>query len=93
MSGHITPALISAIAESIGVPELSPEAASILAPDVEYRIRDILQVCTGEKHRVACASRSRTAGFAPAAEVARGRALAARYKGVQYGSRFLEACI
>jgi hypothetical protein len=44
MSGAITPALISAIAESIGVPDLSAEAASVLAPDVEYRVRDILQV-------------------------------------------------
>ena len=46
MSGAITPALISAIAESIGVPELSAKAASVLAPDVEYRVRDILQVCS-----------------------------------------------
>jgi hypothetical protein len=45
MSGNVTPALIAAIAESVGIPSLSPEAASVLAPDVEYRVRDILQVC------------------------------------------------
>jgi hypothetical protein len=44
MSGHVTPALIAAIAESIGISSLSDEAACVLAPDVEYRVRDILQV-------------------------------------------------
>lgn len=37
-------ALISAIAESIGISDLSDDAARVLAPDVEYRVRDILQV-------------------------------------------------
>lgn len=43
--GHVKPALISAIAESIGIADLSDDASRVLAPDVEYRVRDILQVC------------------------------------------------
>jgi TATA box binding protein associated factor (TAF) len=43
-AGHIKPSLISAIAELIGITELNDDAARVLAPDVEYRVRDILQV-------------------------------------------------
>jgi hypothetical protein len=43
-AGHIKPSLISAIAELIGITELSDDAARVLAPDVEYRVRDVLQV-------------------------------------------------
>eukprot|EP00892_Ulva_mutabilis_P000237 jgi/Ulvmu1/10213/UM060_0013.1 len=43
MSGYVRPALISAIADSIGISDLSDEVARVLAPDVEYRVRDILQ--------------------------------------------------
>lgn len=42
--GHVKPSLISAIAESVGIADLSDDAARVLAPDVEYRVRDILQV-------------------------------------------------
>lgn len=42
--GHVKPALISAIAESLGITDLSDDGARVLAPDVEYRVRDILQV-------------------------------------------------
>ena len=45
MSGHIKPDLIAAVAESVGIEKLSPEAARILAPDIEYRLRDVVQVC------------------------------------------------
>lgn len=44
MSGHIKASLITAIAESIGIDKLSPDAAKVLAPDIEYRLRDIVQV-------------------------------------------------
>lgn len=44
MSGYVRPALISAIADSIGISDVSGEVARVLAPDVEYRVRDILQV-------------------------------------------------
>lgn len=35
---------IEVIAQSIGINNLSPEVALALAPDVEYRIREIMQV-------------------------------------------------
>lgn len=35
---------LQALADSMGVPKLSDEAAKALAPDVEYRMRDIIQV-------------------------------------------------
>jgi hypothetical protein len=53
MSGHVKPALISAIAESIGIVDLSDDAARTLAPDVEYRVRDILQVRASGALRIA----------------------------------------
>lgn len=40
----ITPATIQAIAHSIDIPQLSDEAAKALAPDVEYRLREVIQV-------------------------------------------------
>ena len=39
----IQPATIQAIAHSLDVTRLSSEAASALAPDVEYRLREIIQ--------------------------------------------------
>mmetsp|Transcript_40187 Transcript_40187/g.89167 ORF Transcript_40187/g.89167 Transcript_40187/m.89167 type:complete len:753 (+) Transcript_40187:85-2343(+) len=42
----IQPATIQAIAHSIDIPKLSDEAAKALAPDVEYRLREILQDAT-----------------------------------------------
>lgn len=35
---------IEVIAQSIGIPNLSPDVALALAPDVEYRLREIIQV-------------------------------------------------
>lgn len=35
---------IEVIAQSIGINNLSPEVALALAPDVEYRVREIMQV-------------------------------------------------
>lgn len=35
---------IEVIAQSIGITNLSPDVALILAPDVEYRVREIMQV-------------------------------------------------
>lgn len=35
---------IEVIAQSIGISNLSPDAALALAPDVEYRMREIMQV-------------------------------------------------
>lgn len=43
----ITPASVQAIAHSIDIPNLSDEAAKALAPDVEYRMREIIQVRCG----------------------------------------------
>lgn len=35
---------IEVIAQSIGINNLSPDVALALAPDVEYRVREIMQV-------------------------------------------------
>lgn len=35
---------IEVIAQSIGIANLSPDVALALAPDVEYRLREIMQV-------------------------------------------------
>lgn len=35
---------IEVVAQSIGIPNLSPEVSLALAPDVEYRLREIMQV-------------------------------------------------
>lgn len=35
---------IEVIAQSIGINNLSPDVAQALAPDVEYRLREIMQV-------------------------------------------------
>lgn len=43
----VTPALIDAIAHSIDIPKLSAEAARALAPDVEYKLRELVQVVNG----------------------------------------------
>jgi transcription initiation factor TFIID subunit 6 len=40
----IHPNAIKAIAHSIDIPKLSDEAAKTLAPDVEYRLREVVQV-------------------------------------------------
>jgi transcription initiation factor TFIID subunit 6 len=40
----IQPSSIQAIAHSVDIPKLSDEAAKTLAPDVEYRLREVVQV-------------------------------------------------
>jgi hypothetical protein len=42
----IHPNTIKAIAQSVDIPKLSDEAAKTLAPDVEYRLREVVQVPT-----------------------------------------------
>lgn len=41
----ITPGSVRAIALSVDVTYLTEEAAKALAPDVEYRLREVIQVC------------------------------------------------
>ena len=40
----VEPSTLQVIADSVGIPKLSTDAAKALAPDVEYRIREIVQV-------------------------------------------------
>jgi hypothetical protein len=40
----ITPTTVQAIAHSLDIPHLSDEAAKALGPDVEYRLREVIQV-------------------------------------------------
>ena len=40
----ITPGAVQAIAHSLDIPQLSDEAAKALAPDVEYKLREVIQV-------------------------------------------------
>jgi transcription initiation factor TFIID subunit 6 len=40
----VEPSTLQVIADSVGIPKLSTDAAKALAPDVEYRIREIIQV-------------------------------------------------
>lgn len=42
-SSFIQPGTIKAIAETVDVTGLSDEAAKALAPDVEYRLREVIQ--------------------------------------------------
>lgn len=39
---------VEVIAQSIGINNLSPDVALALAPDVEYRVREIMQVAPGD---------------------------------------------
>ena len=36
---------IKAMAEQLGQPELSDECSSIIAADLEFRLREVVQVC------------------------------------------------
>lgn len=49
----ILPSTIKAIAHSVDIPKLSDDAAKTLAPDVEYRLREVVQVplCSYTVHR------------------------------------------
>lgn len=40
----VQPESLQVIADGVGVPKLSTDAAKALAPDVEYRLREIIQV-------------------------------------------------
>jgi hypothetical protein len=44
MSSYIKADTIQAIAHSVDIPKLTPDAAKALAPDVEYRMREVVQV-------------------------------------------------
>ena len=45
MSGaFVNPGLVDLIAQSIDITKLSSEAAKALAPDVEYKLRELIQV-------------------------------------------------
>jgi hypothetical protein len=50
---------IKIIAEAVGVTNLPDEVAAAMASDVEYRIREITQVCdiSSKLHRIKCESR------------------------------------
>ena len=39
------PSVIQIIADSVGIPDISEETAKVLAPDAEYRVRELIQVC------------------------------------------------
>ena len=41
---HVRPDTIKIVADSVGISKLSDEVASALSPDVEYRMREIIQV-------------------------------------------------
>mmetsp|Transcript_20274 Transcript_20274/g.56214 ORF Transcript_20274/g.56214 Transcript_20274/m.56214 type:complete len:544 (+) Transcript_20274:56-1687(+) len=43
MSFHIQASMMQIVAQSMNIPNLSDEAAQALAPDVEYRLREIIQ--------------------------------------------------
>lgn len=40
----VQPVTLQVIADSAGITKLSADAAKVLAPDVEYRLREIIQV-------------------------------------------------
>ena len=42
--GAIPPSTIQVIAQSLQLSDVSVEAAKALAPDVEYRLREVVQV-------------------------------------------------
>eukprot|EP00976_Prorocentrum_cordatum_P065282 1177843-Prorocentrum_minimum.AAC.5 len=41
---HVRPETIKIVGDSAGISKLTDEVASALAPDVEYRMREIIQV-------------------------------------------------
>lgn len=44
MGAHVRPETIRLVADSVGLSTLAPEVAAVLAPEVEYRMREIIQV-------------------------------------------------
>jgi hypothetical protein len=42
--GHVRPEMVRIVADSASVPNLSADVGQLLAPDVEYRLREIIQV-------------------------------------------------
>ncbi len=58
---NFKPSNVHVIAESLGL-KVQEEAARALAPDVEYRLREIIQVCT--KRASSCASQLLRCPFA-----------------------------
>lgn len=67
----ITPGTVQAIAHSLDIPLLSDEAAKALAPDVEYKLREVIQVrCYGaEGRRLDCAVVRAARRWSPLARV------------------------
>ncbi len=59
----IQPSTVHAIAQSLEVGTVSDEAAQALSPDVEYRLREVVQVCTDHQFCIqqACAPPSHAA--------------------------------
>ena len=47
MSSIVPKEAIEVIAQSIGITNLSPDVSMAFAPDVEYRVREIMQVRIG----------------------------------------------
>ena len=47
----IQPEAILRVAESLAVPKVSNEAAKALAPHIDVRLREIIQVCAQAKHK------------------------------------------
>mmetsp|Transcript_2878 Transcript_2878/g.5681 ORF Transcript_2878/g.5681 Transcript_2878/m.5681 type:complete len:497 (+) Transcript_2878:197-1687(+) len=43
MGAHVRPETIRLVADSVGLSTLAPEVAAVLAPEVEYRMREIIQ--------------------------------------------------
>ena len=48
----IQPEAILRVAESLAVPKVSNEAAKALAPHIDVRLREIIQVCAQAKHKI-----------------------------------------
>jgi hypothetical protein len=40
----VSPAIVQAIGHSLDIPNVSEQAAKALAPDVEYKLRELIQV-------------------------------------------------
>ncbi len=47
--GFVQPESLQVIADSLGIPKLSADAAKALAPDVKFRLREIIQMITDEQ--------------------------------------------
>ena len=48
----VQPEALQVIADSVGISKLSADAAKVLAPDVEYRLREIIQARSLDVHNI-----------------------------------------